>query len=65
MIVTQAYQDIFLCDCYSGLPGYVEYEVAIAAQTAVGTGPYYNVTNFTTPEDGKQLLLTVSISRLI
>ena len=47
-------------NCYSGLPGYVEYEVAVAAQTAAGTGPYYNVLNFTTPEDGKQSFLTVS-----
>ena len=39
-----------------GLPGFVEYEVAVAAQTAVGTGPYSNVTNFTTPEGGKESL---------
>ena len=50
----------FWWNCYSGLPGYVEYEVAVAAQTAAGTGPYYNVLNFTTPEDGKQSFLTVS-----
>ena len=51
-------------NCYSGLQGYVEYEVAIAAQTAVGTGPYYNVTNFTTPEDGKRLLLAAPFTSI-
>ena len=60
LIVLVASRIFFLRNCYSGLPGYVEYEVAVAAQTAAGTGPYYNVLNFTTPEDGKQSFLTVS-----
>ena len=65
LIVLVASRIFFFCccfwrNCYSGLPGYVEYEVAVAAQTAAGTGPYYNVLNFTTPEDGKQSFLTVS-----
>ena len=43
-------------NCCLGLPGFAKYQVALAAQTAVGTGPYSNVTNFTTPEGGKESL---------
>lgn len=41
----------------TGLQNYIEYEVTVAAQTAVGTGPYSIVQNFTTPEGGKYPML--------
>ena len=37
----------------TGLQNYGEYEVAVAAKTAVGTGPYSIAQNFTAPEGGE------------
>ena len=48
----------------TGLQNYIEYEVAVAAQTAVGTGPYSIAQNFTTPEGGKYPV-DVKIARLL
>ena len=38
---------------YAGLQGYSDFQVAVAAQTAVGTGPYFMVPPNKTLESGK------------
>ena len=44
----------------TGLRNYGEYEVAVAAKTAVGTGPYSIAQNFTAPEGGESpTLITI------
>ena len=44
----------------TGLRNYGEYEVAVAARTAVGTGPYSIAQNFTAPEGGESpTLITI------
>ena len=57
------YMWICILQCVrTGLQSYGEYEVAVAAKTAVGTGPYSIAQNFTTPEGGKSPTL---ITRLL
>lgn len=45
---------------YAGLQGYSEFQVAVAAQTAVGTGPYFMVPPNKTLESGKILQVLCS-----
>ena len=41
-------------NAYAGLPGYSEFNVSVAARTAVGTGPSFVVPTDRTHEGGKK-----------
>ena len=44
----------------TGLQEYVDYSIRVRAYTGVGPGPYSDVMNVTTNEDGKNINITVS-----
>ena len=60
-VCARAHMCICILQCvHIGLQNYGEYEVAVAAKTAVGTGPYSIAQNFTAPEGGESpTLITI------
>ena len=60
-VCAHAHMCICILQCvHIGLQNYGEYEVAVAAKTAVGTGPYSIAQNFTAPEGGESpTLITI------